>query len=640
MSQVLVDASSEQSNVAPEVQVMTEGAARGVVVDTSASVPSSPPPASPIRSSPPPAAAASPSQSPAPALSPRPSPAVAAVAPAPAPAPRKKKPQKPVEPEPPVPKKVVAPKKSSSADSIEDMLRQKPRFADDLAKTIPVNPNASPSLRSPPPAVASTSPSAVAKKKPVVEVSDEEDDLEDAQMMAEDEDDLGLEASEAGGLLDEAEDGDPGQSDEEDDEEEEEDEEDEEESAPRANPRPSPPRASPSPKKPVQMEEDEEEEDNKTQSIPKKKQETEEALDEDDEMIEKMRLIEDIKDASRMGFMPPQPPHASMPIKLLRQLKQFQDEMAAQALMVGLMGQGLVSLVGVLEVLNGKFDPVKKVFGMGLKLQGARTDIAENIEQYNVPFTKIYRRMRKNGKTPELPPWAEIAMITVGILAQTHKKNVVMEAMHTADSVKRDPAMAQRAEQLAQQQRFQQQQQHMAARQQQQPQQQQREPTEEEIEARLAAEFAGFENLPSLSSIAKRTPEADEAARKAALASPPAALQAQAKPSPSMSRPAAATTTAAAEQTISLPQPKPPVHPVETITLKHAPGAPLPNMKASAALSSGEEEEEEDDDEIEESGEDDSGPSRSGSEDLGLEEDESDDDGLVIDLPDIGEAKK
>jgi hypothetical protein len=169
----------------------------------------------------------------------------------------------------------------------------------------------------------------------------------------------------------------------------------------------------------------------------------------EDEMVEKMRLVEDINEASRMGFIPPQAPSYSMPLPMLKQIRGFQDEMAMQAMNVGLMGVGLVNIVGILEMVNERYDPLAKVMQTGLKLQGARNAIENNLDKYQVPFTKIYRRMREKGLNAEIPPWLQIIITTVSVLGNVHKDNVMKEMTEEAKIEQNNPEVWRRAEEIA-----------------------------------------------------------------------------------------------------------------------------------------------------------------------------------------------
>ena len=283
---------------------------------------------------------------------------------------------------------------------------------------------------------------------------------------------------------------------------------------------------------------------------PKKK------LTEEEEALEKMLLMEEIQEAIALGIVPPQQPNYNMSLEMLRQIKAFQDEKKSEMMNVKLMGMGLVNLIGFLEGLNGRFDPFKKIFGSSLELQGAKNKIEANLDAYKSPFVKIYRKMRKNGTKCDLPPWAEIVMATGFILKDVHMENQMKKMREQAKRDMSDPEVQARARLLYAKAM----QQQAAA--QQQAQVQRTEATQvppyhtaaagkvdidaqfntfgqrpgasqsvdDQREAQLAQEFAGFDKLPSLSALAQKTNVST------------AAMQAQV-PVPKVSAAAACTTS-------------------------------------------------------------------------------------------------
>jgi hypothetical protein len=254
-------------------------------------------------------------------------------------------------------------------------------------------------------------------------------------------------------------------------------------------------------------------------------------ISEEDEAMEKMHLIEEIKENSSMGLVPPQPPSYNMPLKLLRQIRRFQEEKAAEIMTMGMMGTGLVSIVGALEALNGRFDPFGKMFGRGLKLRGAKDSIEEKLDLYRVPFARMYRDMKKKGHNVELPPWAQIIFITGGILKDVHMTNTYKEMQEEASKEQNDPVALRRAQDLLRrkyeaQQSASAQQAQMAA---------DKRPyhadvaataavspqSDSEMEATLAKEFAGFDRLPSLESIAAKRKDVMSSVAAPEIVAPP-----------------------------------------------------------------------------------------------------------------------
>jgi hypothetical protein len=250
---------------------------------------------------------------------------------------------------------------------------------------------------------------------------------------------------------------------------------------------------------------------------------------EEDETMEKMHLVEQIKENATMGLLPPQMPSFNMPSKLLKQMLRFQEEKASEIMTLGMMGSGLIALVGVLEVINGKFDPVGKVFGRGLKLEGARSKVEENIDAYRVPFVRMYRDMKKKGHSMELPPWAQVVVITGGILKDVHMNNLYKEMQDEAREDRRDPETRQRAQELLEKKRAIDE--AIAIRRQKETADSipyhvttnetapgNHPKSDAEMEAILTKEFAGFDRLPSLDSISARRKGVESSA---AAASPP-----------------------------------------------------------------------------------------------------------------------
>lgn len=167
----------------------------------------------------------------------------------------------------------------------------------------------------------------------------------------------------------------------------------------------------------------------------------------EDEYIEKMKIMEEIKAYSQGGAIPPKQPTFDMPISLLRKIRDYQASAIDEIMGVGFIGMAWVQLVGLIETLNSKYDPFAKAFGMGLKLNGAKTTIEENIHLYETSFKHIYRKLGLN-KHKEVSPWAQLVIVTVQLLARVHMQNLEKEMMAEAASVARDPNTAERAERM------------------------------------------------------------------------------------------------------------------------------------------------------------------------------------------------
>jgi hypothetical protein len=263
-------------------------------------------------------------------------------------------------------------------------------------------------------------------------------------------------------------------------------------------------------KKEQKEEKEEKEEKKEEKKRSKKEPEPDAPLTEEQEALEKMLLYEEIKENIALGLEPPQMDISpTMPLKMLKQIKAFQDEIIAQTIHVNLMGTGLVAAVGILETLNGRFDPFSKLLGSGLKLKGARDKVEEGLPLYKSPFTAIYKKMKKRGLGGEIPPWMQILMITGGILKEVHVANLRHEMAENAREELRDPEARAAAQRIWAQQ---------------QARTQQRLPTysetmttpaqmtDEALEKQMAAEFAGFDSLPDLSSIKRRREQTGDSA--------------------------------------------------------------------------------------------------------------------------------
>ena len=163
----------------------------------------------------------------------------------------------------------------------------------------------------------------------------------------------------------------------------------------------------------------------------------------EDEYIEKMKIIEQIKDYAKMGILPPQPPAFSMPISLLRKMRNYMESKADEIMGVGMIGTGWISIIGIIEKLNGQFDPFAKVFGMGLKLTGAKQAVSDKIHLYEAVFKHIYAKLPKS---KEMNPWIQFGIVTMQILAEVHVKNMRDVMEHEAEETARNPQTHEDAE--------------------------------------------------------------------------------------------------------------------------------------------------------------------------------------------------
>ena len=170
-----------------------------------------------------------------------------------------------------------------------------------------------------------------------------------------------------------------------------------------------------------------------------------EEMSKDDEYIEKTKIIEEIKSYAKMGVLPPQPPAFSMPLSLLRKIRDYMSSKADEIMGIGMLGTAWVQVIGVVEKLNGTYDPFAKIFGMGLKLSGAKEAVSEKIHLYEAVFKHIYAKLPKS---KEMNPWVQFGLVTVQILAEVHMQNLRREMAEEADRAIRNPRAREEAEEM------------------------------------------------------------------------------------------------------------------------------------------------------------------------------------------------
>lgn len=168
---------------------------------------------------------------------------------------------------------------------------------------------------------------------------------------------------------------------------------------------------------------------------------------EEDEYIEKMKLMEEIKEYAKMGAVPPQHPTFEMPVTLLRKIRDYQMSVVDEIMGVGFIGMGWVQVIGLVEKLNQRYDPFARAFGTGLKLNGAKGAVEQNIHLYEKCFKHIYRKLNL-GKNKELSPWVQLVSVTIQILSQVHMHNMEQEMMEEARRMASNPTTAEQAERL------------------------------------------------------------------------------------------------------------------------------------------------------------------------------------------------
>ena len=155
-------------------------------------------------------------------------------------------------------------------------------------------------------------------------------------------------------------------------------------------------------------------------------------VDEEDEDKAKIRLLEESASLMSDGFMPIQQPTYSMNITILKKIVEQQEEQAAEAFGISLIGFGWIEIIRLLEIVNKRFDPAAKIMGpgKGLKLDGATSTVAENIRRYRGPFRHIWKKLQTK-KLEEYSPFITMGLVTFDILKNVHMHNVRAE-MHKA----------------------------------------------------------------------------------------------------------------------------------------------------------------------------------------------------------------
>jgi hypothetical protein len=167
--------------------------------------------------------------------------------------------------------------------------------------------------------------------------------------------------------------------------------------------------------------------------------------DRETEYIEKMRVIEEIKALSALGIVPPQEPAFSMPLSLLSKIRDYMQSRVDEIMGVGMIGVGWTQVIGLIEKLNNRYDPFAKMFGMGLKLNGAKDAVESKIHLYENVFKHIYRKYIPKS---EGSPWMQFVLVTVQILGEVHMENMKKEMLEEVEKLKRNPATREEAARL------------------------------------------------------------------------------------------------------------------------------------------------------------------------------------------------
>jgi hypothetical protein len=180
---------------------------------------------------------------------------------------------------------------------------------------------------------------------------------------------------------------------------------------------------------------------------------TEESMTPDEILEEKTELMNNIKSMIECNIVPPVRPTFGMNLTTLRRISRIMETKFEETVSIGVIGTAFVAFMKILETGNERFDPLGKVFGMGLKLQGMSRMVEDQIHDYEVPFKRIYQRylhrfMRAGGGAGignTLSPFLQMGMITVGIVKHVHEKNMVEETKKQVRAARRDPRLCQNA---------------------------------------------------------------------------------------------------------------------------------------------------------------------------------------------------
>lgn len=167
----------------------------------------------------------------------------------------------------------------------------------------------------------------------------------------------------------------------------------------------------------------------------------------EEELKQKLSVIEDIKTLSQMGFIPTQAPSLALPLVILKQIASLQADQMNQELCINMFGHGFSSVIRLVEFANKKLDPGRFI-GMPLKLDGSADAVSSHINMYRSPFIKIYKKYFRDRGMTEVPIWVEMGLTTVNILAAVHADNVKKEMAEQARKEVNDPEAMRQALEL------------------------------------------------------------------------------------------------------------------------------------------------------------------------------------------------
>lgn len=92
--------------------------------------------------------------------------------------------------------------------------------------------------------------------------------------------------------------------------------------------------------------------------------------DDDDEMTKREKLMQEIKDYRKVIVNGPIP-DIRFESRVLKRIRDFYADQYQTEFWVGILGMGYCMLIGRIADANERWDPLGKIFGFSLKLQGA-----------------------------------------------------------------------------------------------------------------------------------------------------------------------------------------------------------------------------------------------------------------------------
>jgi hypothetical protein len=208
--------------------------------------------------------------------------------------------------------------------------------------------------------------------------------------------------------------------------------------------------------KPVVVEDlhtdDEEEEEVEPEAKPTSER-FEDSMTDEEILNEKTDIMNDIKDYIALGVAPPTRPLFGMNLRMLRRIRQVMAHKHEETLGVGFLGVAFIEFMSGAERLNTRYDPVAKVLGTGLRLQGMGDTVERKIEKYRIPFQRIYRKHLRTlfnvggggGSNGSMSPWVQLGLVTMGIAGKVHKTNMRKEMARQARAAAADPSVRQNA---------------------------------------------------------------------------------------------------------------------------------------------------------------------------------------------------